>query len=220
MPFVSRVLAPSALVFALLLTGCASPQEKVAKCQSKCSKFKVDMVINICKGRCESEVYGEMDEGKLEKLCGEGDAIACLRFATKAGSGRADAVAAKLQGCCDGKKVAKCCGFLGKMYSRGKVLKTDKPKGYALMEQACGMGDTTSCTSPGLQHMTKGAYDKALKLFKTGCDADAKNACGLLGVLYRDGKGVPADTAKARTLMDKACRLGSSMSCKAVKRLR
>ena len=205
------------VVVAALLAGCSSPREKYEKCQKKCGDLKVDFAKRICSSSCEKNAYGDFDTAKLGSLCDEADPIACLRFATRGGK-PAD-VAAKMQSCCD-KKVALCCGGLGKMYSRGKVLERDRPKGYALMEKACELGDGTSCTSPGLKHMTSKNYKRAKELFTLGCAKESGFSCGLLGVIHRDGSGVPRDVEKARSYLDKACKLGTKSSCKALSRLR
>lgn len=206
----------SSVLILVLLAGCSSPKQKMQECQQKCVGLKSDFAKRICDGVCEKKVYGELDSDKLASLCDKDDPTACLRFAVKATD--PEKVGTKLQACCD-RGTAECCGLLGKMYSRGKILKPDKAKGYGLMEKACSLGDGTACASPGLEHMRKQSYKRAQELFALGCDKDSKFACGLLGVLYRDGKGVARDTAKARKLLDKACRLGADSSCKALRRL-
>lgn len=202
-------------VFPLLL-GCSSPKQKLEKCQVPCAALKSELAKEVCMSSCERTVYGDFAPDKLASLCDKDDAVACLRFAVKATD--TAQVAAKLQACCN-RKNSVCCGGLGKMYSRGKVLKLDKEKGYALMEQACGLGDGTSCASPGLEQMGKGNLKRAQELFALGCDKDSPYACGLLGVLHRDGRGVPRDIPQAKKFLDKACRLGAEMSCKALQRL-
>lgn len=204
------------LLLAVLLVGCSSPKQKYDKCQQKCAVVKTDIARRICDNVCERQAYGELDADKLASLCDDNDPIACLRYALKTTD--ADKIATKLQACCD-RKTAQCCGVLGKMYSRGKILKTDRPKGYGLMEQACSLGDGTSCASPGLEQLTKRNYERARQLFALGCEKDSKHACGLLGVIYRDGKGVPRNTAEAKKYLDKACKLGAEASCKALRRL-
>ena len=204
------------LLLALLLVGCSSPKQKYDKCAKKCAGLKSDITVRISEGVCEKSAYGELDTAKLGSLCDDDDPIACLRFAVK--STDVNVITAKLNACCE-RKNAVCCGSMGKMYSRGKVLKLDRPKGYALMEKACGLGDGTACASPGLEQMRKRDYKRARELFTLGCDKESKHACGLLGVLHRDGKGTPRDTAQARKFFDKACRLGADASCKALSRL-
>ena len=206
-------------VAALCASGCSSPKEKLAKCQEKCDSMK-GFAKSICTGVCERRIYGEFEQDKLLSLCDkDSDHIACVRYAIAAGkSGNKANAASALQACCD-KGQALCCGVLGKMYRRGKVLDKDETKGFALLEKACTMGDATSCASPGLNYMRTQQYKKSMALFEKGCAGDAKAACGMLGVQYRDGKGVARDVAKAKKYLGKSCRLGYKTACKVIKRL-
>jgi TPR repeat protein len=181
--------------------------------------MKSGFAKDICNGVCERKIYGEFEDDKLKSLCDDNDSTACLRYAFSAGKTDKGAAAGALQGCCDRKNVA-CCGILGRMYRRGKLLDKDPKKGYPLLEKACNMGieGAKFCASPGLHHMRKD-NKKAKALFENGCKGDSKASCGMLGVMYRDGMGIPRDKAKAKTFMTKACTLGYKVACKAVRRL-
>lgn len=109
--------------------------------------------------------------------------------------------------------------MLGKAYRRGVVVKRDKPKGYVLMEKGCTLGNVSACASPALNYLLTKKYDKAKVLFTKGCDGGAKMSCGMLGVMYRDGKGMPRDLVKAKVLLRKSCKLGNKSACKAARRI-
>ncbi|MCA9672250.1 MAG: sel1 repeat family protein [Myxococcales bacterium] len=203
------------LLVGLAAAGCKSPSEKYEACAAKCSSFKTDLVRDVCEGSCARTAYGDLDVDKLRGLCEKGDSRACLRFASRAPKGE---VASVLEARCNANDKM-CCGLLGRMLKDGKILAKNKTKGYALMEKACKMGAPNFCASPALGYMTKREYDRAAPLATTGCNGGAKWSCGLLGVMYRDGKGVSRDRGKAKLYLGKACRKGLQMSCKALRRL-
>lgn len=204
----------------LIVAGaCSKPAEKYAECNERCTIMKSSFGKRICRSSCERSVYGEFDQEKLTDLCKDGDSTACIRFAARALPGEGPAVDALLQARCDAKD-GECCGVLGKIYKKGKLVKKDKPKGYKLMEQGCRLGASFACASPTLKYMGKRDYKPALELASAGCTGGAKWSCGLLGVLYRDGKGVTRDVGKAKKFFSKACNQGVKMSCKALRRLR
>jgi TPR repeat protein len=59
-------------------------------------------------------------------------------------------------------------------------------------------------------------FDKAAALYERTCGLGLPQACHRAGELYRDGKGVAADDARARALFERGCREGSSSACDAL----
>jgi TPR repeat protein len=55
---------------------------------------------------------------------------------------------------------------------------------------------------------------RAAKFAQRACAADSADACGLVGVMQYEGRGMPADRAAGEARVREACRKGSSWSCK------
>jgi TPR repeat protein len=53
-------------------------------------------------------------------------------------------------------------------------------------------------------------------LFEAACGLGSGAACGRLGELVRDGRGVAPDDRRARSLFEQGCALGSTAACDAV----
>lgn len=222
MKIMARMLLCVSLL--MLFAGCSDPRKKTLACQKKrCTKakWKSSFSRNLCMGLCESRYYKSYSLSGLEGRCKKGDDIACLRAGSKAKrKGGWPAAMKYLEMGCE-KKLAKVCGLMGKLISRGKKGVTkDKKKGLSIMEDACGMGDPTSCASPAMQYRRDAKYKKAVALFRKGCEGDAPASCGMLGTMYRDGKGLKKDIPMARKYLGKACTLGIKAACTGLRRLR
>jgi TPR repeat protein len=61
-----------------------------------------------------------------------------------------------------------------------------------------------------------GKLDAAARWFEEACGAGLGTACGRLGDMYGEGRGVPADDDRAHSLFEQGCALGSSRACDAV----
>jgi TPR repeat protein len=72
----------------------------------------------------------------------------------------------------------------------------------------------------GMTYLRNKKFDKAKTLFEKGCKGDAPASCGMLGVMYRDAKGVKRSVSEARRYMGKSCRLGMKSACTGLRRLR
>ncbi|HEY0190648.1 MAG TPA: tetratricopeptide repeat protein, partial [Kofleriaceae bacterium] len=56
---------------------------------------------------------------------------------------------------------------------------------------------------------------RATDAYQKACDGGVLEACRNLGVMLRDGRGVPVDLARAGTLLDKACKARIPQACTA-----
>lgn len=78
----------------------------------------------------------------------------------------------------------------------------------------CDNGDMKSCAVLGVEHFENGKYSKAIELFKKSCDSKINApTCGLLGVIYEEGRGVDVDLKKATHYYSKGCDLNYTKSC-------
>lgn len=65
----------------------------------------------------------------------------------------------------------------------------------------------------GINAYEKGDYGNAFKYYKLACDGEHAVGCGLLGTLYKFGKGVRQNYSVAKEYFGKACDLGSQLGC-------
>ena len=200
-------------------SGCKSKKDKMRECKRKCEKkLKLKAAQRFCKALCERK-YGKKprSEKQLVEDCKKGDGKACLRAANKFISTDKAKAAKYLQKGCDAKEYM-ACFYLAKAYNNGKGVPKDKDKASKYFSMACDGGYHKSCTNVGLRLITSNPT-KALAMFKKGCEADSKYGCGMTGVMYRDGRGVPVDKAQAKKYFKKACSMGLKLGCQQAAKL-
>ncbi len=199
---------------------CSGPGE--ARCKEQAARAKEGCAA-ICKTAMGKKAMGKKapkGSGNVEADCDKGNGRACVKAASKyfKGAGRDDkkAYAFMEKGCKAGEAFA--CEMQAKMIRSGRGVARDPAKVQALLSRACDAGSAGACTSLGLKAL---GTDKAkgVKLLTKACKGDDKLGCMALGALYLHGNGVPKDTAKAKKLLQKSCRLGQQSACKKVKTL-
>ena len=90
---------------------------------------------------------------------------------------------------------------------------------YAFRRACYGGGEFEGCTWLGTLYVEgKGGMSVSpkvgAKFFEKGCKEGSARACGALGELYKAGKGVDKDPAKAKELFAKACNAGDDKACR------
>jgi TPR repeat protein len=145
---------------------------------------------------------------RFEPACTGGDADACNRLSWMAaqGLGRAqDPVAEKRyrQRECD-LGDANACAVIA--YS----LDDDPAAATRLHRKACDLGDGGSCEMLA-EHTADPA--QALAWQQRACDLGRSSGCGTAAQILEEGRGVPADPARARALHDRLCRRGWPGDC-------
>jgi TPR repeat protein len=117
---------------------------------------------------------------------------------------------------------AACAGGDGAAcYRAGKlaVESHDDKTGMELLRRGCDAGDGKSCTMLADCHgLKREQLDEQVRLYQRACDLRDGAGCYPLARLYEQGRGVPADAARARTLYERGCALGDFMSCDAIQR--
>ena len=95
----------------------------------------------------------------------------------------------------------------------------------AAIKRDCDAGKVEACHEvAGLYQYGRFGFTKdlpqAARLFEIACNGGVAYSCRSLGQMYRDGQGVPADTARADSLLERtrslhrrACELGSTTAC-------
>jgi len=88
----------------------------------------------------------------------------------------------------------------------GLYAKSCRPDGDAFKQSlTCGRGAIAAYAAK--------EYDKARVMAETRCTDSVSGGCGLLGVMYAQGKGAPADLERAKSLLDKGCKGGDKEAC-------
>jgi len=117
---------------------------------------------------------------------------------------------------------AQSCYNLATMYEKGTGAKVDLIRAAELYRKACKGGIQPACdilespaelTVPPPPTLSMRCQHKDANACEELCGQGDKGACTLLGLLYRDGRGVTRDMAKATQLLDKACSEGGATAC-------
>ena len=153
--------------------------------------------------------------------CDKGDANGCLglggflRSGLKQGTPSDDGkrAADAFRKACDGGE-ASACTALGEMLYQGLGVARDTEGAIPALTRACDAGDAPGCNDLGLARSLAGDHGGAMKYFQMACNAKSQLGCLGLGMIHRDGKGVPKDPAKAKELFKKACDGKVAAACK------
>ena len=90
---------------------------------------------------------------------------------------------------------------LGDMYLKGQGVAKDEKEGIRLYNMAIEKGDVDAMFNLALHYHRKGAYSEAFRLFNSAYNRGDTESAGMVGLLYLEGKGTDADTAKAVELL-------------------
>jgi uncharacterized protein len=85
------------------------------------------------------------------------------------------------------------------------------------LDQSCSDGSAEACKDLGLMYESGNGVAKdeprAVKLYRTACNAHYAKGCNDLGNMYLDGRGVVKDAPRAIELYSEACNTGEPMGC-------
>ena len=93
------------------------------------------------------------------------------------------------------------CYHAAVVHRDGEGVPANTEKARALFTQACESGFGLGCFNMGVY--SEGETQR--EFFKQGCDADDIGSCARLGMAYRDGDGVEADSTQAISYLERAC---------------
>ena len=104
------------------------------------------------------------------------------------------------------------------LYTQKAITQEDYNSANIIFQKGESIENGLRSFTKGIQYLTgtetvKPDYDKALKLFKDGCDLNFGNSCNILAEFYKSGLGVPVDLEKANELYKKGCKLYSGVAC-------
>ncbi len=95
----------------------------------------------------------------------------------------------------------------------------------ALYEKSCSGSWRTlnakpvACRRGSISAFRAGDVEAAARMAQASCTEEFSEGCGVLGVLYVQGKGVAADDAKGRALLHRACEARDEDACANEKKL-
>jgi TPR repeat protein len=109
------------------------------------------------------------------------------------------------------------CEYLGEQYMLGISGRPDLNRAARTYERGCvDLKWPLACHEGGNLYTRRPLppsdfvqdYAKAANLYQRGCDMDEPYSCAQLANLYRKGRGVPLDAEKARQILGRAQSLG------------
>ena len=151
---------------------------------------------------------GSLDDMQaLNKSCQSGDNTACGRLLPVV-----EAECAQ--------KVASACGFAGFLHERGRGVAADAARAAGFYRQSCDAGDRLGCVGFALLQARGSGVTKdgarAQATLNELCAGGLLEACTQLAILVVPG-GTPADLARGRELLTKACDGQHARACELLK---
>lgn len=173
----------------------------------------------------DTEDYNKYDRAKAfrayTRSCDLGSSFGCYAAAMQQLKGRGIPVDVSgglktLARSCEGGNSDEC-HTLAMIYDKGEYgAPTEPTKALKLYSLSCAM-DWAYCEDAGIAAEKLGDLELAVKFFKRDCremEEGGSEACGRLGKMYVDGRGVDKDEAKGKEMLEKACKNGyDQFSC-------
>ncbi|MCA9668463.1 MAG: sel1 repeat family protein [Myxococcales bacterium] len=116
---------------------------------------------------------------------------------------------------CDGGSLPACV-LLGMAYRDGDVVLPKPEAAQRLLTKACTSRHVGGCVALGELYQGRGRVgdlSAATVYFRRACLLGYGRGCAKLAEAYRTGRGVDADKRRARSLRERACKLGDRGSC-------
>lgn len=126
----------------------------------------------------------------------------------------------QLEESCDAKVGSPSCFLLGSAYETGRGRPADPQRAIELYERS---GTENLYAVKGIARITladaSSTYDlgELAPLLKRATNFNDAESCWYLAYMHQAGKGVTQDQARARKLLQKACKLGSKKACNAAR---
>jgi TonB family protein len=110
-----------------------------------------------------------------------------------------------LEDCGKNLRNAIACSALGVRYAAGDGVEKNLVQGLAYLKASCRSDFETPCFYRAFYSLDQSIdVHESLAQLERGCKKERSVACWLLGALYGDGHGVPADALRAEALLRKA----------------
>ena len=165
-----------------------------------------------------------VDVAECKASCDKGEAKGCLGLGGRLRAGlkpggkdpQGEEAATAFKKACDGGEPSACVA-VGEMMYQGLGIARDGQGSLPLFEKACEAGEASGCNDMGivLGDPSVGKDPaRAAKFYARACTGTSALGCLGLGMLTRDGRGVPRDPARAKQLFQKACDAKIQIACK------
>ena len=168
----------------------------------------------VDKGKALAESGDDAGARELYQVgCDAGGGQSCERWASSISDDDPELAASLWEKAC-AQDVLNAC-----FNAAEKVRESDPEKAVGLYAKACSPdGDVAmlrslACSRGGITAYGAKKYADAKTMAEALCTEAASSGCGLLGVLYAQGRGVSADVQKAKVLLDKGCKGGDKEAC-------
>jgi hypothetical protein len=168
-----------------------------------------------------AEASGDRARAKAsyDKGCDLGDGESCNEAAVKFAADPAQKAALGLKAC----ELGSGAGCFNQAEETRKAGK--EKEAVALYEKSClgtwkvAGGKPVACRRGSVTAFRGGDVEAAARMSQAVCNDEFTEGCGVLGVLYVQGRGVAADEAKGKELLHRACAKGDEDACSNEKKL-
>lgn len=146
--------------------------------------------------------------------CSKGSAAGCSTSASMLFDGdngyRNDKLALeKAQTGCETLSDQRNCAILGYAYKRGMGVASDEARAFSLWDKACAQGADLGCQFKAYalfnEHQDPATAQQAVALFTSSCNRQMAWGCAGLSFAHKEGRGLPADSAKEFQFAQVAC---------------
>jgi len=212
------LIATLSLAFTIYPTFASSPEAIPSESTSTSAQSTYDLAVKLLRGDNESKDPAKaMDLFRKANELGHAEAPSAIGYFYTTGLvvEKNDIVAAEWfqKGSDKGSVMAKV--NLARFYLDGKGGLTSREKGIALMEEAASKGSEDAQAALAEIYFM-GLYDpeakadfaKALPYVQGCADRGCASALNMLGLIYKEGHGVPVDLKKAENLFRQAALKG------------
>ena len=151
----------------------------------------------------------------LARACDLGSRTGCNQFSSFVADGGGELFQ---RSCTAGDGLS--CFLLGTIEMYGIERKTAPKAGLVHWERACELGFARACGDLGEAWLFGAAsVEPAEIVSKLGiaCDSEYWSSCANLGLFYMRGRGVPANEALGRALLEESCDAGLEVACSILK---
>lgn len=121
---------------------------------------------------------------------------------------------AMLRAGCDKYKNADSCAVLGDLFRTGHIVKKNIVEAEHYLRKSCKAKSGAGCTSLSMLYdIEKKDPFKAFDYSTMACELYDSDGCGLLGLAYVLGNGVPQDTHQGLYYLIKSCDMQNAKGC-------
>lgn len=207
-----RQLRWAAAWIALLACGHPERSREEPK-QPKADKYR--QATDLSAPQSTRSARDQRSSPELERACSGGDAPACVVLGNRRRTQGAARVLPLFQQACD-QGFSDGCAELGLLYELGREVQRDSDQARTLFKRACDSRSALGCSRLAalLLRDPQHSLADAVGYSEAGCSAGAGLGCANLGIMHKNGDGVPRDLKRANELFRSACKLEFGPGCR------